>query len=72
MLARDEKDGKDSKNASPKKFRSFRAAPHQSIHSKLQETKTADRSPHKTSPQKQKKKLQGQSFDETNAQDGNF
>lgn len=58
-LPRDEKDGKDSKNHSPKKYRSFRSAPHQSIHAKLQETKALERSPHKTSPQKQRKKLQG-------------
>ncbi|XP_063389922.1 uncharacterized protein LOC134675568 isoform X4 [Cydia fagiglandana] len=69
-LPRDEKDGKDSKNHSPKKYRSFRSAPHQSIHAKLQETKALERSPHKTSPQKQRKKLQGHSFDEGAAQDG--
>ncbi|XP_047516857.1 uncharacterized protein LOC125057289 isoform X6 [Pieris napi] len=69
-LPRDEKDGKESKNHSPKKFRSFRSAPHQSIHAKLQETKALERSPHKTSPQKQRKKLQGQSFDEGAAQEG--
>ncbi|KAJ2939430.1 hypothetical protein O0L34_g10862 [Tuta absoluta] len=63
-LPRDEKDGKDSKGTSPKKYRSFRSAPHQSIHAKLQETKALERSPHKTSPQKQRKKLSGQSFDE--------
>ncbi|XP_045486637.1 uncharacterized protein LOC110993864 isoform X2 [Pieris rapae] len=69
-LPRDEKDGKDSKSHSPKKFRSFRSAPHQSIHAKLQETKALERSPHKTSPQKQRKKLQGHSFDEGAAQEG--
>ncbi|XP_028178485.1 uncharacterized protein LOC114365948 isoform X5 [Ostrinia furnacalis] len=69
-LPRDEKDGKESKGTSPKKFRSFRSAPHQSIHAKLQETKALERSPHKTSPQKQRKKLQGHSFDEGAAQDG--
>ncbi|XP_063370108.1 uncharacterized protein LOC134658375 isoform X2 [Cydia amplana] len=69
-LPRDEKDGKDSKNHSPKKYRSFRSAPHQSIHAKLQETKALERSPHKTSPQKQRKKMQGHSFDEGAAQDG--
>lgn len=69
-LPRDEKDGKESKNQSPKKFRSFRSAPHQSIHAKLQESK--ERSPHKTSPQKQRKKLHGHSFDENAAQDGEF
>ncbi|KAL4706650.1 hypothetical protein ACJJTC_005035 [Scirpophaga incertulas] len=69
-LPRDEKDGKESKGHSPKKFRSFRSAPHQSIHAKLQETKGLERSPHKTSPQKQKKKLQGHSFDEGATQDG--
>ncbi|KAM3960012.1 uncharacterized protein ACR2FA_005938 isoform 1-T1 [Aphomia sociella] len=68
-LPRDEKDGKESKNHSPKKFRSFRSAPHQSIHAKLQETKALERSPHKTSPQKQRKKLQGHSFDEGASQD---
>ncbi|XP_073959001.1 uncharacterized protein isoform X6 [Choristoneura fumiferana] len=68
-LPRDEKDGKDSKNHSPKKYRSFRSAPHQSIHAKLQETKALERSPHKTSPQKQRKKLQGGSFDEGATQD---
>ncbi|KOB74407.1 Uncharacterized protein OBRU01_05289, partial [Operophtera brumata] len=41
-LPRDEKDGKDSKG-SPKKYRSFRSAPHQSIHAKLQETKASER-----------------------------
>ncbi|XP_028025621.1 uncharacterized protein LOC114239568 isoform X4 [Bombyx mandarina] len=70
VLPRDEKDGKESKNQSPKKFRSFRSAPHQSIHAKLQETKALERSPHKTSPQKQRKKLQGHSFDEGAALDG--
>ncbi|CAK1546632.1 unnamed protein product [Leptosia nina] len=69
-LPRDEKDGKDSKNHSPKKYRSFRSVPHQSIHAKLQETKALERSPHKTSPQKQRKKLQGHSFDEGAAQEG--
>lgn len=69
-LPRDEKDGKESKGHSPKKFRSFRSAPHQSIHAKLQETKALERSPHKTSPQKQRKKLQGHSFDEGATQDG--
>ncbi|CAH0764871.1 unnamed protein product [Diatraea saccharalis] len=69
-LPRDEKDGKESKGHSPKKFRSFRSAPHQSIHAKLQETKALERSPHKTSPQKQRKKLQGHSFDEGAAHDG--
>ncbi|CAG5037451.1 unnamed protein product [Parnassius apollo] len=69
-LPRDEKDGKESKNHSPKKFRSFRSAPHQSIHAKIQETKALERSPHKTSPQKQRKKLQGYSFDEGATQDG--
>ncbi|XP_060807516.1 uncharacterized protein LOC106139656 isoform X2 [Amyelois transitella] len=69
-LPRDEKDGKDSKNHSPKKFRSFKSAPHQSIHAKLQETKAQERSPHKTSPQKQRKKLQGHSFDEGATQEG--
>ncbi|XP_045507646.1 uncharacterized protein LOC123703604 [Colias croceus] len=69
-LPRDEKDGKESKSHSPKKFRSFRSAPHQSIHAKLQETKALERSPHKTSPQKQRKKLQGHSFDEGAAQEG--
>ncbi|XP_032524715.1 uncharacterized protein LOC116775839 isoform X3 [Danaus plexippus] len=69
-LPRDEKDGKESRNLSPKKFRSFRSAPHQSIHAKLQETKALERSPHKTSPQKQRKKLQGHSFDEGAVQDG--
>ncbi|CAH2987154.1 unnamed protein product [Chilo suppressalis] len=69
-LPRDEKDGKESKGHSPKKYRSFRSAPHQSIHAKLQETKALERSPHKTSPQKQRKKLQGHSFDEGAAQDG--
>ncbi|XP_052750962.1 uncharacterized protein LOC113521064 isoform X6 [Galleria mellonella] len=68
-LPRDEKDGKDSKNHSPKKFRSFRSAPHQSIHAKIQETKALERSPHKTSPQKQRKKLQGHSFDEGASQE---
>ncbi|XP_053619196.1 uncharacterized protein LOC128680223 isoform X7 [Plodia interpunctella] len=68
-LPRDEKDGKDSKNHSPKKFRSFRSAPHQSIHAKLQETKALEKSPHKTSPQKQRKKLQGHSFDEGASQE---
>ncbi|GBO99811.1 hypothetical protein EVAR_74219_1 [Eumeta japonica] len=63
-LPRDEKDSKESRNHSPKKFRSFKSAPHQSIHAKLQETKALERSPHKTSPQKQRKKLQGHSFDE--------
>ncbi|CAH0731484.1 unnamed protein product, partial [Brenthis ino] len=70
VLPRDEKDGKESRNHSPKKFRSFRSAPHQSIHAKLQETKALERSPHKTSPQKQRKKLQGHSFDEGAAHDG--
>ncbi|XP_048486735.1 uncharacterized protein LOC105387779 isoform X6 [Plutella xylostella] len=69
-LPRDEKDGKDSKNVSPKKFRSFRSAPHQSIHAKLQETKATERSPHKTSPQKQRKKISGHSFDEGSTQEG--
>ncbi|XP_064075299.1 uncharacterized protein LOC113392848 isoform X4 [Vanessa tameamea] len=69
-LPRDEKDGKESRNQSPKKYRSFRSAPHQSIHMKLQETKALERSPHKTSPQKQRKKLQGYSFDEGAAHDG--
>ncbi|KAG6449267.1 hypothetical protein O3G_MSEX005957 [Manduca sexta] len=69
-LPRDEKDGKESKGHSPKKFRSFRSAPHQSIHAKLQETKALERSPHKTSPQKQRKKLQGHSFDEGATQEG--
>ncbi|XP_041984288.1 uncharacterized protein LOC121736877 isoform X2 [Aricia agestis] len=69
-LPRDEKDGKESRNHSPKKFRSFRSAPHQSIHAKLQETKALERSPHKTSPQKQRKKLQGHSFDEGANQEG--
>ncbi|XP_013148954.1 PREDICTED: uncharacterized protein LOC106111416 isoform X2 [Papilio polytes] len=69
-LPRDEKDGKESRNHSPKKFRSFRSAPHQSIHAKLQETKALERSPHKTSPQKQRKKLQGHSFDEGATQEG--
>lgn len=71
-LPRDEKDGKESRNHSPKKFRSFRSAPHQSIHAKLQETKALERSPHKTSPQKQRKKLQGHSFDEGAVQDGEW
>ncbi|CAB3232954.1 unnamed protein product [Arctia plantaginis] len=70
VLPRDEKDGKESKGHSPKKYRSFRSAPHQSIHAKLQETKALERSPHKTSPQKQRKKLQGQSFDEGATHDG--
>ncbi|KPJ04591.1 hypothetical protein RR46_01034 [Papilio xuthus] len=70
VLPRDEKDGKESRNHSPKKFRSFRSAPHQSIHAKLQETKALERSPHKTSPQKQRKKLQGHSFDEGATQEG--
>ncbi|XP_045780181.1 uncharacterized protein LOC123877432 isoform X1 [Maniola jurtina] len=69
-LPRDEKDGKESRNQSPKKFRSFRSAPHQSIHAKLQETKALERSPHKTSPQKQRKKLQGHSFDDGATQEG--
>ncbi|VVD05668.1 unnamed protein product [Leptidea sinapis] len=69
-VPRDEKDGKDSKGQSPKKYRSFRSAPHQSIHAKLQETKALERSPHKTSPQKQRKKLQGHSFDEGANQEG--
>ncbi|XP_068624653.1 uncharacterized protein [Battus philenor] len=69
-LPRDEKDGKESRNLSPKKFRSFRSAPHQSIHAKLQETKALERSPHKTSPQKQRKKLQGHSFDEGATHEG--
>ncbi|CAH2243965.1 jg1994 [Pararge aegeria aegeria] len=69
-LPRDEKDGKESRNLSPKKFRSFRSAPHQSIHAKLQETKALERSPHKTSPLKQRKKLQGYSFDEGVTQEG--
>lgn len=66
---KDSKDGKDSKNQSPKKYRSFRSAPHQSIHAKLQETKALERSPQK-SPQKQRKKFQGHSFDEGATQDG--
>ncbi|XP_034836992.2 uncharacterized protein [Maniola hyperantus] len=70
VLPRDEKDGKESRNQSPKKFRSFRSAPHQSIHAKLQETKALERSPHKTSPQKQRKKLQGHSFDDGATQEG--
>lgn len=74
-MSRDEKDGKegkdgkDSKGHSPKKYRSFRSAPHQSIHAKLQETKAQERSPQK-SPQKQRKKLQGHSFDEGASHDG--
>lgn len=66
---KDVKDGKDSKGHSPKKYRSFRSAPHQSIHVKLQETKALERSPQK-SPQKQRKKLQGTSFDEGASRDG--
>lgn len=69
-LPRDDKDDKESKGLSPKKYRSFRSAPHQSIHAKLQETKALERSPHKTSPQKQRKKLQGHSFDEGAIHDG--
>lgn len=70
VLPKDEADKDiDGKTRSPKKPKSFRSAPHQSIHAKLQETKRElEKSPQKTSPQKvQRKKMQGHSFDETSA-----
>lgn len=66
MITKEEKDTENKNKTSPKKPRSFRSAPHQSIHAKLQETRTQDTAAQKN----QRKKLQGHSFDNTTISEG--
>ncbi|XP_077296756.1 uncharacterized protein LOC143918672 isoform X6 [Arctopsyche grandis] len=65
-ISKEEKENENKSKTSPKKPKSFKSAPHQSIHAKLQETRLQETPAQKS----QRKKLQGHSFDNTSVSEG--